>query len=197
MHHRSLVSATDVRLCSGCQPWEDSPRRSSKQFRILFASRDKIPLTRSVPSVDTEHLKLEDLSNMTRLRSLILTNNGISALPSRFFRGWTNMERLWLNYNDILTLPIQSVGDMANTLKELYLDNNRLKALPSELARLTQLLVLTLNNNNMAELPPQLGTLTQIKRLEVGSQNGFLKLVYLPLICSSRLFVLSPSLSLS
>jgi Leucine-rich repeat (LRR) protein len=123
-------------------------------------------------------LRLADLGAMTRLRCLDLHDNGITALPPGCFARWANMERLWLSRNQLSELPVE-VGCLARTLRELHLDHNRIDRVPTELAKLTCLRVLTLAANLIVELPAQLGVLTQLERLEVGSQNGRLR--YIPL----------------
>ena len=55
--------------------------------------------------------------------------------------------------------------------KELYLHDNKLKKIPKELGKLTNLEYLFLNGNHLEEIPKELGNLTNLKELYLNGNN--------------------------
>ncbi len=77
---------------------------------------------------------------LTQLKCLDLSHNGISGIPAVCFMGLTQLEKLWLGGNALTSLGVD-IGAMLS-LRELHLSHNRLTALPPEIASLKQLKVL-------------------------------------------------------
>lgn len=84
------------------------------------------------------------------------------------------LESLVLSNNDLTTLSTIDFNAMPS-LRELDVSNNRLSALPAEIANLTGLITLDIDNNEIKELPPQLSVLPALTNLYVGTQNGNLR----------------------
>lgn len=110
---------------------------------------------------------------LTQLKCLDLSHNGISGIPAVCFMGLTQLEKLWLGGNALTSLGVD-IGAMLS-LRELHLSHNRLTALPPEIASLKQLKVLNVEDNSLVELPAHLSTIPFLNKLQVGSQNGCLR----------------------
>ncbi len=84
-------------------------------------------------------------------------------------RIWTaareKSKRLDLSYRKLKSLPPE-IGKLTN-LQKLELQNNQLSSLPPELGQLTNLTDLYLYNNQLSSLPPELGQLTNLEWLNL------------------------------
>jgi Leucine-rich repeat (LRR) protein len=67
-------------------------------------------------------------------------------------------------------------------LKELVINNNLLKEIPSEFGQLSKLEKLILNNNNIKNIPSELGELTKLRILNFSNNNHFVNLDCFPLL---------------
>src|SRR5690606_18260714 len=75
----------------------------------------------------------------------------------------TNLENLWLDNNQLATLPT-SIGNLTD-LKVLNLSENMLTAVPSTLGNLTNLTELHLNGNQLTAVAPALTQLPILNKL--------------------------------
>ena len=79
-------------------------------------------------------------ANLTGLQSLFLNNNNITKLPPGIFARLTSLQTLALNGNSIASLPNGVFTPLAGTLTRLELQDNNLRAFPTDaLSVLTQL----------------------------------------------------------
>jgi class 3 adenylate cyclase len=77
--------------------------------------------------------------------------------------------KLDLNSQDLTELEA-NIGNFPN-LKELYLQNNELKLLPSHIKNLKKLEILNLDSNNITNLPQELGELTNLQELRLNNNK--------------------------
>ena len=105
--------------------------------------------------------------DLARIRALSL--EGISALKSGDFGGLSNLESLWLWYNDLTELPAGVFGGLSN-LESLNLSDNDLTELPAGVfGGLTSLWRLDLSFNDLTELPAGVfGGLSSLELLRLG-----------------------------
>ena len=88
-----------------------------------------------------------DFANLSNLTELYLDNNDLRTLPDGVFEGLANLEILYLHNNDLRTLPDGIFGGLAN-LRTLYLDTNDLRTLPDGIfGGLANLGILYLHSN--------------------------------------------------
>lgn len=104
----------------------------------------------------------KEISYLTALEVLDLTDNQVSDLPSEIIK-LTNLKRLVLSSNAFTTLP-ESVCDLLN-LEELFIGNNNISKLPSELKKLSKVHTLRLNNSKFLSIPDEINLLPALKHL--------------------------------
>jgi len=109
-------------------------------------------------------VELGEIVRLTKLKSLDLSNNRLTALPAEIGR-LTALTELWLNGNDLSALPPQ-FGSLT-ALTTLWLHNNGLAMLPPEFGCLKALTTLWLHNNNLTVLPPEIGRMTALDLLSL------------------------------
>ncbi|XP_052085631.1 slit homolog 2 protein-like isoform X2 [Mytilus californianus] len=108
------------------------------------------------------------LSSNTNLRVLDLSDNNIISLSKDLLSTTTNLNSLYLNDNNIISLP-EGLLSMTTELQSLQLDNNKLVSLPEGLlSTTTKLVILFLRNNNLESLPEGLlSTTTKFQLLNI------------------------------
>jgi len=97
----------------------------------------------------------EEIGKISRLRDLKLSYNRLQL--SELFLILADLPKLrslWLNNNEIQTLPTEIVA--IRRITYFYLDNNRLSDFPKEMRQMDKLLVLHAAGNNFRELPVEL-----------------------------------------
>lgn len=111
------------------------------------------------------------LSRCGQLRLLDISANhpapaiGAGQKPAPDFTGLAKLEILRAESDGWRNLPA-TIGRLT-TLREIYLDNNRLKRLPAEIGGLKELRVLHLSNNRLQKVPEELGNLQNLRELDL------------------------------
>ena len=110
-----------------------------------------------------------ELGKLTNLEVLELKYNRLSgAIPPELGK-LTNLTHLWLDGNQLSGAIPPELGNLTN-LAQLYLSGgNRLSgAIPAELGKLTNLEILLLQGNQLSgAIPPELGKMTNLERLRL------------------------------
>jgi Leucine-rich repeat (LRR) protein len=83
---------------------------------------------------------------------LDLSGNDFTVLPKDFSKLKT-LEKLYLNDEKNLNLPQSLVLAKLPNLKSLYLDNDRINYMPTEMLKLENLEYLSLRQNTLKEFP--------------------------------------------
>jgi leucine-rich repeat protein SHOC2 len=130
---------------------------------------------------------LDDISSFLHLTMLWLNRNKMSKCPSLFPR---NLVILDLSWNAITSLPSTVIFSLTR-LEGLFLSNNQITEIPTEIGLLTALHSLYLDNNKLSFVPSELMGLSKLNVLIV----TFNKLTCVPLIESQslQLFEISKS----
>ena len=103
------------------------------------------------------------------LIELSLDHNEIEELPAALFIYCNkNLQKLALHDNHITTIP-KEIEHMKNCLQELRLDRNKIKNLPNQICKLSNLIVLHIDGNPISSLPKDIGDLSSLKDLGIGS----------------------------
>ena len=109
-----------------------------------------------------------EFGQLTRLTSLDLFDNSLTALPTEFFK-LTQLTSLGLGENNLEQLPTEFFK--LTQLKEFDLMSNSLEQLPTEFGQLTQLTWLALDANSLEQLPTEFGQLSQLTWLALGANS--------------------------
>jgi len=104
-----------------------------------------------------------------RLETLNLSNNLIVALPRHFGRAMPHLTSLILTGNGLSALP-ESVGQMSQ-LRTLECAANKLTKLPASMADLSELTVLDVSNNHLTVLPHNIGQLGKLEHLRASGNR--------------------------
>ncbi|XP_052872218.1 uncharacterized protein LOC128277747 [Anopheles cruzii] len=100
--------------------------------------------------------RLQSLSGSPRLKTIDVSGNELTVLPTDLFGGLTHLETVQLHYNRITELPDGLLQDQTQ-LRSISLANNQLTTLPATLfLATTALTALDLSGNRLAALPPNL-----------------------------------------
>jgi len=118
-----------------------------------------------------------EFSQLKKLISLDISQNGISTIPSLCLTGLTQIKKLCIKNNNLTQLSTEICN--LTSLEELDLSFNALTSLPPEIAGLRQLKALDLQGNLINELPAQLSAIPQLENLVVDSQGGRMRLLLL------------------
>ncbi|KAI1280618.1 Platelet glycoprotein V [Halotydeus destructor] len=121
---------------------------------------------RGLPSglVDIRHLVLDntaiDLEQVREssellngLKSLRVSNENLTEIPESFFYGFHELSVLELNDIGIRVISEDGFTYLEDSLKELRLRENKLKAIPISIASLNRLEILDLENNEITSIP--------------------------------------------
>jgi internalin A len=100
----------------------------------------------------------------TRAAKLDLRRLGLAEVPKSLGQ-LAQLQELFLGDNRLKALP-ESLGQLAQ-LRALLLYGNQLSVIPESLSRLVELQKLDLSQNQLAVLPESLGQLTQLQRLDL------------------------------
>ncbi|KAK4054214.1 cysteinyl-tRNA synthetase [Microbotryomycetes sp. JL201] len=96
------------------------------------------------------------ISLMTELRTLNLSFNALSEIPSSSLFRLSQLEELYLSGNKLTSLPPDDLERLVN-LRLIYLNGNRLQTLPAELGKIKKLYALDVGSNvlkyNIANWP--------------------------------------------
>ena len=129
--------------------------------------------------ISDNEIRMEQLSNITSLRELIIQSNNITSLniqPNTF----PHLEILDLSYNWIPSAHLLTLQHLTR-LRTLNLESNDLTTLPSNLSFLNTLDTLNLSNNNFtsdnliidpSSLISSIFTIPKLRRLNL-SRNKF------------------------
>ncbi len=105
-----------------------------------------------------------EISNLTALASLTLSNNQLTSLPPQIGNltalTWLNLDR-----NQLTSVPSE-IGNLT-ALTGLGLANNQLTNLPSTIGALSKVRWFGLSNNLLTGLPTQIGSLSALTELYV------------------------------
>jgi len=101
--------------------------------------------------------------------SLSLCRLGLAAVPEAVF-ALTKLQVLDVSHNQIETLP-DGIGLSLKALRQLHASSNRLAALPSSLAELSQLFVLALQSNRLGGVPAVAMRCKRLRELKCGAQQ--------------------------
>nr|XP_012235797.1 PREDICTED: protein toll-like isoform X1 [Linepithema humile]XP_012235798.1 PREDICTED: protein toll-like isoform X1 [Linepithema humile] len=128
-------------------------------------------------SYNQRHLTLlDEFSNLTKLDTVILTNNGLVTLPENLFRGSIRLTTIILSNNYLQTLPVNLFWDLEE-LTTLNLDSNHLEVLPDDIfSNIKGLKYLILSNNRITSVPERL--FKTLRRLEeLNMERNHLKII--------------------
>ncbi|KAL1271040.1 hypothetical protein QQF64_030056 [Cirrhinus molitorella] len=117
--------------------------------------------------VDLQRNRLKQISGIAQLNNLTelnLSRNEFTDFPVDI-RGLRQLERLYINQNNIKTIP-ENVFPSLEKLRFLKLSTNRLEKLPQDMNRCQYLNYLNLSNNCLKNLDPLVG-LSHLKELYV------------------------------
>ena len=117
-------------------------------------------------------LKAGDFSGLANLQRLYLDFNNLAELPEDVFDGLSNLEYLDLGVNGLRRLP-SDVFDGLSGLEQLYLNDNRLGELPEDVFDgLFNLWGLWLTFNDLSELPEDVfDDLSNLDRLSLSRND--------------------------
>jgi len=160
---------------------------SGKQQRLDNASKTGVYTVqdKNLSSFPNAALEIE------ALRFLKIENCSLQKLPGSIAKRSETLQRLELNKNKLVSLPVEFGAllalqkvDLSNNLlealpdcwasfpklKELFVSNNKLQGLPASLGLAGALQLLDASSNKIASLPDALGDLANLQDLDV-SQN--------------------------
>jgi len=134
-------------------------------------TRSLLPRLRSV-SLTRNRLRSVDgieSASCDRLETLDLGNNMIGALPRHFGRAMPHLTALVLTGNGLRALP-DGVGRLSR-LRSLECAGNKLAKLPASVGDLCELRLLDVSANNLAALPDNIGQLAKLKHLRASGNR--------------------------
>jgi Leucine-rich repeat (LRR) protein len=104
----------------------------------------------------------ESILNLSKLESIVLTNNHFALLPD-WIGDILSLKYLIIADNKLVKIT-DNIGNLTQ-LQDLFIDKNLLKELPQTIGNLTQLITLVASNNQLFSLPSSIGRLTRLRWL--------------------------------
>ena len=140
---------------------------------VTTAHLEALTGTVDLSSMRITGLESGDFAGLTNLTSLYLDDNDLQTLPDGVFGGLASLDFLLLDNNDLETLPNGVFGGLAS-LDFLLLDNNDLQTLPDGVfGGLASLDFLLLNDNDLQTLPDGVfGGLASLSELYLHNNPG-------------------------
>ncbi|XP_025419810.1 toll-like receptor 6 isoform X1 [Sipha flava] len=112
------------------------------------------------------HLPTNGFGSLRRLAELRMAGNEIAVVNDRPLAGLASLEVLDMSCNRIVSLPVDMFKDVADTIKQIYLQNNSIGALtPALFVNLYQLTTLDLSFNQLTSDWIDASTFTGLIRL--------------------------------
>lgn len=112
------------------------------------------------------HVPTNGFGSLRRLAELRMAGNEIAAIHDRPLAGLASLEVLDMSCNRITSLPVDMFKDVADTIKQIYLQNNSIGALsPALFVNLYQLTTLDLSCNRLTSDWIDAATFTGLIRL--------------------------------
>ena len=127
------------------------------------------------------NIKLKSISNIPiNAKTIHLSNNLLTQLPS--FNACANLFEILISKSEISEISIVN-----NTVKRIYLNNNKLKNWPN--LETINLEKIYLNNNKIKEIPPSINELLKLTALEIANN----KLTEINIDANSKIILLNIS----
>ena len=106
--------------------------------------------------LSNKNLKTINLNslNCTNISTLSLNNNDLIEIPSIIFKSLTSLKEFYIDHNKLESIP-NEIGELIN-LEHLTLHFNLLKTIPSSFGKLKNLKHLRLDENELEYLPEEL-----------------------------------------
>ncbi|XP_073259571.1 leucine-rich repeat-containing protein 40-like [Porites lutea] len=109
-----------------------------------------------------------EIGHLHALRDLNLSNNKLSELPKDIGK-LSNLERLDCRHNHLTSVPLLS---SCQSLKELYLGNNKITSLNREsFASMTSLSIFGIRDNKINSIPDEITVLKKLERLDLANND--------------------------
>lgn len=158
--------------------------QSMTKLKILSVSHNKLTHLNSIlfdenvfeylHSLLADHNQIEHIPRVVKhakgdehastLVDLRLHKNMISEIGyGQLFAPWSQLKNILLNNNKLRQLP-EDIGCLSN-IEELYLQGNELTSIPASIGQLVQLKELDLYDNELSSIPAELGKLIELKNL--------------------------------
>ena len=113
-----------------------------------------------------------ELTNLTQLTSLVLSNNELSGPFPPELGGLSNLERLELSGNGLSGEIPPELGELSNLWFLSLGDNDLTGEIPPWLGGLSNLTALALDNNDLTgPIPPELGELSNLRSLFLANND--------------------------
>lgn len=143
---------------------KESDRTMSVNDFIAFIAKNSEAKSVAVTSEDGVTEIPPEISQLSRLESMLIDTVAIAALPPEI-GSLAELKSLTIRKTQITTLP-STIGNL-QSLTELDLSFNKLNTLPEEIGLLSSLTTLKLNNNELTQLPASVGNLKELTSLDL------------------------------
>ena len=132
-------------------------------FLMIF-----LPLSSAQESDSTDYTmalqRIEEIRD-EQLTSLNLSRLGLTGLPPELWESGLEIRVLYLNDNNLSQLPSELAS--MSSLITLVLTNNQLQDIPLEITQMSNLRGLYLGGNQLQSIPPEIANLNQLEWLEL------------------------------
>jgi len=136
----------------------------NRNLPVLPASMFRIPLVSLNLCGNGMQLIPKQISQLTSLEVLVLSNNRIEVIPPEISK-LTRLRELYLSFNLIRSVP-KDISTLTN-LTDFGIGNNRLREVPPELGLLTNLKYLNLTNEQLQSVPSELSGLLRLQEIRL------------------------------